>query len=103
MLEPTGHDQLGNALDCGSQPLRCQFAPLDQSSFRDLAPTERRERLAGASCWQQLPLVQIHGRRLQVGSILDGRADRCGKAAQFSQDALSLGESVVKEAESAAS
>src|SRR6266851_2375798 len=84
MLEPTGHEQLGNALDRRSQPLCCQFAPLDQGSFRDLAPTDRSERLAGASCWEQLPLVQIHGQRLRVGTILDGCADRSGKAAEAS-------------------
>ena len=67
MLELAGTEQFGNALDRRSQPLGCQFTPLQQGGFRDLAPTERRERLAGASCWQQLPLVQIHGQRLQVG------------------------------------
>ena len=40
MLEPTGHDQLSNALDRRGQPLCGQFAPLQQGSFRDLAPTE---------------------------------------------------------------
>jgi hypothetical protein len=84
MLELTGTDQFGNALDRGSQPLGCQFAPLDQGAFRDLAPTDRRERLAGASRGEQLSLVQIHGQRLQVGTILDGRVDRGGKAAQAS-------------------
>ena len=82
MLELVGNNQLGNALDRRHQPLGCQFAPLDQGSFRDLASTDRSERLAGASRGQQLPLVQIHGQRLQVGTILDWRADRGGKAAQ---------------------
>src|SRR5713226_5851703 len=82
MLEPTGTDQFGHALDRRSQSLGCQFAPLQQGAFRDLAPTDRRERLAGTSRGQQLPLVQIHGQRLQVGTILDWRADRRGKAAQ---------------------
>src|SRR6266567_5359814 len=82
MLELTGTDQLGNALDCRSQPLGCQFAPLDQGAFRDLAPTDRREHLAGTSRGEQLSLVQIHGQRLQVGTILDWCADRRGKAAQ---------------------
>src|SRR5712692_7692720 len=82
MLEPTGHDQVGNALDRRSQPLCCQFAPLQQGCFRDLAPTDRSESLAGASRGEQLPLVQIHGQRLQVGTILHWRADRSGKAAQ---------------------
>jgi hypothetical protein len=81
MLESAGSDQIGNALDCGSQTLCCQFAPLDQGGFRDLAPTDRRERLAGASRWEQLPLVQIHGQRLQVGTILHWGADRSRKAA----------------------
>src|SRR6266700_1725646 len=64
-----------------SQPLCGQFAPLQQGSFRDLAPTQRRERLAGASRGQQLSLVQIHGQRLHIGTILDGCTDRKGKAA----------------------
>jgi hypothetical protein len=84
MLEPAGNDQFGNALDCRSQPLGCQFAPLQQGALRDLAPTERSERLAGTSRGEQLPLVQIHGQCLQVGTILDGRADRGGKAAEVS-------------------
>src|SRR5712691_1660833 len=82
MLHPTGHTQLGNTLDRRSQSLCGQFAPLHQGAFREVAPTQRREHLAGASCGQQLPLVQIHGQRLHVGTILDGRADRRGKAAQ---------------------
>src|SRR5450759_2076375 len=82
MLEVAGTEQFGNALQRRSQPLGCQFTPLDQGGFRDLAPTERRERLAGASRGQQLSLVQIHGQGLQVGTILHGRADRGGKAAQ---------------------
>src|SRR5260370_506878 len=72
MLEPTGTDQLGNALDGWSQPLCRQFAPLQQGGFRDLDPTNRGARLAGASRGEQLPLVQIHGQRLQVGTIVDG-------------------------------
>ena len=64
-----------------SGPIGCHFAPLLQGAFRDLAPTDRSERLAGASRGEQLPLVQIHGQRLQVGTILDWRADRSGKAA----------------------
>src|SRR6266704_1763193 len=68
MLEPTGNDQLGNALDRRSQSLGCQFAPLQQGAFRDLAPTDGSERLAGASSWEQLPLVQIHRQRLYVGT-----------------------------------
>jgi hypothetical protein len=84
MLELTGHEQLGNALNRRSQSLGCQFAPRKPGAFRDLAATDRSERLAGASRWEQLPLVQIHGQRLQVGTILDGRADRSGKAAQAS-------------------
>src|SRR6266699_927211 len=82
MLEPTGNDQIGNALDRRSQSLGCQFAPLNQSALRDLAPIDRSQRLAGASGWKQLSLVQIHGQRLQVGTILHWRADRRGKAAQ---------------------
>src|SRR5712692_5016363 len=82
MLELAGHEQFGNALDRRCQPLGCQFAPLHQGSFRDLAPTDRSESLAGASRGEQLPLVQIHGQRLQVGTILHWRADRSGKAAQ---------------------
>src|SRR5260370_33420404 len=82
MLELTGHDQLGNALVCRGQPLCRQFAPLNQGSFRDRAPTDRRERLAGTSRGEQLPLVQIHGQRWHVGTILDWRADRRGKAGQ---------------------
>jgi hypothetical protein len=35
-----GHEQFGNALDRRSQPLCCQFAPLQQGAFRDLAPTD---------------------------------------------------------------
>ncbi len=81
MLKRAGHDQLGNALHRRSQPLGGQFAPLQQGSFRDLAPTQRRERLAGASRGQQLSLVQIHGQRLHIGTILDGCTDRKGKAA----------------------
>jgi hypothetical protein len=49
-----------------------------------VAPTDHSERLAGVSRGEQLSLVQIHGQRLQVGIILDGRADRSGKAAQAS-------------------
>src|SRR5438034_147975 len=45
-------------------------------------PQNRRESLAGASRGEQLSLVQIHGQRLHVGSILDWCADRGGKAAQ---------------------
>src|SRR5712692_1384751 len=82
MLEPTGHEQLGNALDRWSQPLCCQFAPRKPGAFRDLAPTERSQRLAGARRGEQLSLVQIHGQRLQVGTVLHGRADRRGKAAE---------------------
>src|SRR5712692_355123 len=82
MLELAGHEQFGNALDRRSQPLCCQFAPLKQSAFRDLAPTDRSERLAGARRGEQLPLVQIHGQRLQVGAIVHGCADPSGKAAQ---------------------
>src|SRR5712692_157585 len=82
MLELAGTDQFGHALDRRSQSLGCQFAPLQQGAFRDLAPTDRRERLAGTSRGEQLPLVQIHGQRLQVGTILDWRADRRGKAAE---------------------
>jgi hypothetical protein len=40
MLEMAGNNQLGNALDRRSQPLCCQFAPLQQGSFRDLALTD---------------------------------------------------------------
>src|SRR5258708_13425776 len=61
MLELTGNDQIGNALDRRSQPLCCQVAPLDQGSFRDLAPTDRRESLAGTTPWAQLPSLQIPG------------------------------------------
>src|SRR6266567_3649015 len=82
MLELAGHEQLGNALDRRSQPLCCQFAPLQQGGFRDVAATDRSQRLAGASRWEQLPLVQIHRQCLQVGTILDRRADRNGKAAE---------------------
>src|SRR6266446_33084 len=84
VLEPTGNDQRGLALNRRSQPLCCQFAPRKPGAFRELAPTERSESLAGTSRGQQLPLVQIHGQRLDVGTILDGRADRSGKAAQVS-------------------
>ncbi len=82
MLERTSHDQIGNALDRRSQSLCCQFAPLQQGCFRDLAPTERSERLAGASRGKQLPLVQIHCQCLHIGTIMDWGADRSGKAAQ---------------------
>src|SRR6266853_746168 len=82
MLEVAGDNQLSNALARRSQPLCRQFTPLDQGAFRNLAPAERRKRLAGASRWQQLPLVQIDGQRLQVRTILDGCADRGRKAAQ---------------------
>ena len=82
MLELAGHEQFGNALDRRSQPLGCQFAPQQQGAFRDLAPTDRREHLAGPSRGEQLSLVQIHGQRLQVGTILDWCADRSGKAVQ---------------------
>src|SRR6266566_296332 len=58
MLELTGHEQLGNALDRRSQSLCCQFAPLEQGSFRELTPTDRSQRLAGARRGEQLPLVQ---------------------------------------------
>src|SRR5271157_3627776 len=85
MLELAGRDQFGNALDGRRQSLGCQFAPLQQGAFRDLAPTDRRERLAGASCGEQLSLVQIHGQRLQVGTILHWCADRSGKAAEASR------------------
>src|SRR6266851_388322 len=81
MLEAAGSDQISNALHCGSQPLCGQFAPLYQASCRDLAPTDRSERLTGASRGEQLPLVQIHGQSLQVGTILHGRAGKSGKAA----------------------
>src|SRR5713226_4138810 len=57
MLEPTGTDQFGHALDRWSQPLGCQFAPLYQGSFRDLVPTDRSERLAGASRCEQVRAI----------------------------------------------
>jgi len=82
MLQRAGHDQLGNALDRRRQPLGGQFAPLQQGGLRDVAATQRCERLTRASRGQQLPLVQIHGQRLQVGTILHRRAHRGGKAAQ---------------------
>src|SRR6266487_350176 len=84
MLEPTGSDQRGNALDGGSQPLCCQFAPLDQGSFRNLASRDCRQGLAGASGGEQLSLVQIHRQRLNIGTILHGCGDRSGKAAEDS-------------------
>src|SRR5579863_209940 len=80
MLQSADPDQLGNALDGGSQPLCCHFAPLQQGGFRDLTSTDRRERFAGASCGEQLSLVQIDGQRLQVGTILYGGGDRSRKA-----------------------
>gem|GEM_PF-2661178 len=82
MLEVAGNDQLSNVRNRGCQPLCRQFTPLDQGAFRDLASAERSQRLAGTSCWQQLPLVQIDGQRLQVRSILDRCADRSRKSAQ---------------------
>ena len=82
MLQRASSDQISNALDGRSQPLGGQAAPLQQGGFRDVAPTERSERLAGAHRWQPLPLVQIHGQRLQVGTILHGGTDRSRKAAQ---------------------
>src|SRR5437764_8646830 len=60
MLEPTGSNQLGNALNRRSQPLGGQFVPRKPGRFRDLAPTDRGESLTGASRGKQLPLVQIH-------------------------------------------
>src|SRR6266516_2531354 len=82
MLERAGHDQLGNALHRRRQPLGGHLAPLDQGSFRDVAATQCLQRLTGARRGQQLPLVQIHGQRLQVGTVLHWRANRSGKAAQ---------------------
>jgi hypothetical protein len=82
MLEAAGRQQLRNALDRRGQPLGGQFAPLQQGGFGDLAATERLQCFAGARRGQQLLLVQIHRQRLQVRAVLDGRADRGGKAAQ---------------------
>src|SRR6266487_3743956 len=95
MLEPTGSDQRGNALDGGSQPLCCQFAPLDQGSFRNLASRDCRQGLAGASGGEQLSLVQIHRQRLNIGTILHGCGDRSGKAAEDSRVTV-FGQSLFK-------
>jgi len=84
MLEPTGSNQLGNALNRRSQPLGGQFVPRKPGRFRDLAPTDRGESLTGASRGKQLPLVQIHGQHLHVGTILDGGSDLSGETAQAS-------------------
>ena len=84
MLEPTGSNQLGNALNRRSQPLGGQFVPRKPGRFRDLAPTDRGESLTGASRGKQLSLVQIHGQHLHVGTILDGGSDLSGETAQAS-------------------
>src|SRR5436305_14803404 len=84
MLEPTGSNQLGNALNRRSQSLGGQFVPRKPGRFRDLAPTDRGESLTGASRGKQLPLVQIHGQHLHVGTILDGGSDLSGETAQAS-------------------
>ena len=89
LLQGASRDQISNALNRRGQSLGGQFTPLKQGGFRDLTPTHRAERLAGARRGQQLSLVQIHRQRLQVGSILHRGADRSGKPA--TADGVALG------------
>src|SRR5450755_463082 len=84
MLKRTCNQELGNTLHRGSQPLGGHCCPLDQRGFRDLASAECRKRFTGTSRWQQLPLIQIHGQRLQIGTILHGCFDRGRKASLVS-------------------
>ncbi len=81
MLQSTPGYQIGDALDGWGQSLCCQFTPLHQACFRDLASADRRERFARASDRKQLPLVQIHCQCLHRGAILHWRTDRGGKGA----------------------
>lgn len=82
MLQVARHNQIGNARHGRPQPRSGHLAPLEHGRFRELAPTQRRQRLAGTRRGQQLPLVQRDGQALQMRAILDGGADRGGKAAQ---------------------